>query len=103
MERAVISRIILKQTALVSFTLFFLRLCFIDGVGKKGTSFLAIVGVLVQLSAFFKIFKAVMAILVLGLNSSLNDYFVCYFFFVTSSIGWLYFRLCGFEAPKNTG
>lgn len=48
LERAVISRIILKEVALVSLALFFVRLCYIDGIGKKGTSFLAIVGVLVH-------------------------------------------------------
>ena len=57
----------------------------------------------IQMGAFVKILRAALAIALFALNSTMNDFFVCYFFMVTSLLGYIYLRMCGFEVPKDTG
>ena len=47
----------------------------------------------------FKIFKAVITIAPFTLNGNINDFFICYFFFVTGVCGSTYFSICGFSLP----
>lgn len=55
------------------------------------------------MGTFFKINRAALTIALFALNSTMNDFFVCYFFMVTSLLGFIYLRMCGFEVPKDSG
>jgi len=55
------------------------------------------------MSALFKMIKAVASILMFSLNNTMNDFFCAYFFMATSFLGWLYFTICGYVYPRNTG
>lgn len=57
----------------------------------------------VNWSTFFKIGRATITIALFTLNNGMNDFFVGYFFLVTSLIGYTYLRMCGFEKPKDIG
>lgn len=55
------------------------------------------------MGTFFKINRAALTIALFALNSTMNDFFVCYFFMVTSLLGYVYLSMCGFERPKDSG
>lgn len=58
---------------------------------------------LIQMGSFMKTAKTSFIVIVLAFNSGMNDFFICYFFFATSIMGWWYLSMCGFEKPTNTG
>jgi hypothetical protein len=57
----------------------------------------------VNWATFLKIGRATVTIALFSLNNGINDFFIGYFFLVTSLLGFTYLSMCGFEKPKDTG
>lgn len=119
--RAQASLIVLKQVVITSILIFVLRLRFLKDVSKiwsltisMTTIFVSVMeaqterninmpAIYIQIASFFKVIKAVATIATFTMNNSINDFFICYFFFATSVCGTIFFNYCGFERPKHTG
>jgi len=107
--------------AIFSLALFLLRLYWFTSVSPVDAIIVAMVIIMVHhieiqvseyienpstfisVASFFKILKAAFSAAILTVNNDINDFFVAYFFFVTSLCGIIYLSIAGYEFPKGTG
>jgi hypothetical protein len=112
--RTMITSAILSRVEALTLLIFFIRLYFVGHINQLWSSILAIFATFLTTSetevmkeiktsssklmifVLLKTLKCILCIMVFTINNSINDYFIGYYFWVTTLVGYHYFKDSGF-------